>query len=87
MIDSVHINDSTIYGSSWTASELRPLFAEQNKIKGWLDIMTVLAEVQAEFDLIPEQAAAEIKAAYENLEIARRLGWQTQQTLVNNYNI
>ena len=31
--------------------------------------MTVLAEVQAEFGLIPEQAAAEIKIAYENLEI------------------
>jgi|APFre7841882724_1041349.scaffolds.fasta_scaffold440556_1 hypothetical protein len=31
--------------------------------------MTVLAEVQVEFGLIPEQAAAEIKIAYDNLEI------------------
>jgi adenylosuccinate lyase len=69
MIDSVHLYDSTIYGSSWAASELRFLFAEQNKIKGWLDVMTVLAEVQAEYGLIPEQAAAEIKTAYDNLEI------------------
>jgi adenylosuccinate lyase len=69
MIDSVHINDSTIYGSSWVSPELRPLFAEQNRVRGWLEVMTVLAEVQAEFGLIPEQAAAEIKIAYENLEI------------------
>ncbi len=69
MLDSVHLSDSTIYGSSWASPELRPLFAEQNKIKGWLEVMSVLAEVQAEFGLIPEQAAAEINTAYENLEI------------------
>ena len=69
MIDSVHLSDSTIYGSSWASPELRPLFAEQNRVKGWLEVMTVLAEVQAEFGLIPGQAAAEIKIAYKNLEI------------------
>jgi adenylosuccinate lyase len=31
--------------------------------------MTLLAAVQSEFGLIPAQAAAEIKIAYENLEI------------------
>jgi adenylosuccinate lyase len=69
MIDSVHINDSTIYGSSWADPELRPLFTEQNKIKGWLEVMTVLAEAQAEFGLIPAQAATEIRWAYENIDI------------------
>ncbi len=69
MIDSVHINDSTIYGPSWADPELRPLFAEQNTIKGWLEVMTVLAAVQAEFGLIPQQAAIEIKFAYQNLQI------------------
>jgi adenylosuccinate lyase len=69
MIDSVHINDSTIYGSSWADPELRPLFTEQNRIKGWLEVMAVLAEVQAEFGLIPKQAAIEIRSAYENIDI------------------
>ena len=69
MIDSVHLSDSTIYGSSWAPPELRPLFAEHNRVKGWLEVMTVLAEVQAEFGLIPEQAKAEIRIAYDNLEI------------------
>src|SRR5512139_3883950 len=31
--------------------------------------MTVLTEVQADFGLIPKQAAAEIKIAYKNLKI------------------
>lgn len=69
MLDSVHISDSIIYGSSWAADELRPLFTEQNRIKGWLEVMTVLAQVQAEFALIPEQAAIEIKVAYESVTI------------------
>jgi len=69
MIDSVHLSDSTIYGSSWASPGLRPLFAEQNRVKGWLEVMTLLAEVQAEFGLIPEQATAEIKIAYDNLVI------------------
>ena len=69
MIDSVHLSDSTIYGSSWASPELRRLFTEQNRVKGWLEVMTVLADVQAEFGLIPVLAAAEITIAYENLEI------------------
>jgi adenylosuccinate lyase len=69
VIDSIHLNDSTIYGPSWVGLELRPLFTEQNRVRGWLEVMSVLAEIQAEFGLIPEQAAAEIKIAYENLEI------------------
>ncbi|MGR9000288.1 MAG: class-II fumarase/aspartase family protein, partial [Gammaproteobacteria bacterium] len=64
-----HLSDSTVYGSSWASTELRPLFIEQNRVKGWLEVMMVLAEVQAEFALIPGQAAAEIKIAYNNLEI------------------
>ena len=69
MIDSVHLNDSTIYGPSWVGLELRPLFTEQNRVMGWLEVMSVLAEIQAEYGLIPEQAATEIKITYENLEI------------------
>jgi adenylosuccinate lyase len=69
MIDAVHINDSTIYGSSWADPELRPLFTEQNRVKGWLEVMAILAQVQSEFGLIPEQAVIEIKAAYGDMEI------------------
>lgn len=69
MMNSVHLSDSTIYGPSWADPELRCFFTEQYRIKGWLEVMAVLAEVQAEFGLIPEQAAAELKKAYDRLEI------------------
>jgi len=69
MIDSVHISDSTIYGSAWSTPPIRALFAEQNKIKGWLEIMSVLAAVQADYGLIPVEAAREIEAGHEHIEI------------------
>lgn len=67
MINSVHISDSSIYGSAWTTAELRSLFSEQAKLRGWLEVMMVLAETQAEVGLIPLQAALEIRAYYEQL--------------------
>jgi adenylosuccinate lyase len=69
MLDSVHISDSTIFGSSWADDVLRPLFAEQNRVRGWLEVMAILAQVQAEFALVPEQAAIEIKAACQGIVI------------------
>jgi adenylosuccinate lyase len=69
MINSVHISDFSIYGSSWTTPELRALFSEQARITGWLEVMTVLAETQAQFALIPQQAAIEIRDFYNTLEI------------------
>lgn len=69
MSDSVHISDSEIYGVSWATPELRRLFSEQNRIKGWLEVMTVLAGVQADFGLIPQQAALEIETFYNDVSI------------------
>ncbi|MGJ0486432.1 MAG: class-II fumarase/aspartase family protein [Methylomicrobium sp.] len=69
MSNSVHISDSEIYGVSWTTPELRGLFSEQNRVRGWLEVMTVLAGVQADFGLIPKQAALEIETFYNHLSI------------------
>jgi adenylosuccinate lyase len=69
MINSVHISDSSIYGSAWTTPELRALFSEQAKLRGWLEVMAVLAETQAADGLIPAQAALDIRACYEQLPI------------------
>lgn len=69
MIDSIHISDSTIYGISWSTPELRMLFAEQTRVRGWVEVMAALAETQAEFGLIPALAAAEIRACCHALQI------------------
>jgi adenylosuccinate lyase len=72
MIDPVHISDSAIYGSAWSTPELRALFSERHKIRGWLEILSLLAEIQAEYGLIPAEAAREI-AACRRIEVDEAL--------------
>ena len=64
-----HISDFTIYGSSWTTPETAELFSETGLVRGWLEVMTVLAEVQAEHGLIPVEAARGIRSTFENLVV------------------
>ena len=64
-----HISDFTIYGSSWTTPETQELFSESSQVRGWLEVMTVLAEIQAEHGLIPGEAARGIRSAFENLVV------------------
>ena len=64
-----HISDFTIYGPSWTTPETVELFSETSLVRGWMEVMTVLAEVQAEHELIPVEAARGIRSAFENLVV------------------
>jgi len=60
---SVHISDSSIYRSSWATPELRVLFDDAALTAGWIEIMVVLAETEAEFGLIPAAAARQLADA------------------------
>ena len=53
----VHFGDSLIYRNSWGTQELRELFDDVPRTRAWLEILAVLAETQAECDLIPGEAA------------------------------
>jgi adenylosuccinate lyase len=57
---SVHISDSAIYRNSWATPELRALFDDTALTAGWIEVMVVLAETEAEFDLIPAAAARQL---------------------------
>jgi adenylosuccinate lyase len=57
---SLHIADSALFRNSWATPELRALFEDSAQIAGWIEVMAVLAETQAEFGLIPAEAAAGI---------------------------
>ncbi len=57
------ILDSTVYGGLWASAGLAPLFEEQRRTRGWLEILAVLAEVQGEHGLIPGEAAVAVAAA------------------------
>jgi adenylosuccinate lyase len=59
---TVHPSDSLIYQGSWGTAELQALFDDVSRTRSWLEILATLAETQAEFGLIPAEAARE--AAY-----------------------
>jgi adenylosuccinate lyase len=60
---AVHISDSAIFRNSWGTPELRALFDDAAVTLGWIEVMAVLAETQAEFGLIPSAAAGQLAAA------------------------
>lgn len=65
----VHISDSAIYRNSWATPELRVLFDDAALVAGWIDVMVVLAQTQAEFGLIPATAAQQLADACGSLRI------------------
>lgn len=67
MSDTIHISDSIVFGQSWRTPELFQLFCEQSRVKGWIEVMVILAESQAEQGLIPNKAAQDIRMVYENI--------------------
>ncbi len=61
--------DSAVFGGLWSHAEIKALFNEAARTKTWLHIIGVLAEVQAEFELIPAPAALAIAASCRTLEV------------------
>lgn len=58
---SIHIADWQVYGGAWSTPELQAIFSEEAFFKGVLDILSILAESQAELYLIPAEVVPEIK--------------------------
>ncbi len=61
--------DSVVFGSLWSQRSIKALFDEVPRTQGWLAIVAVLAEVQAEFELIPAQAARAIAGCCRTLVV------------------
>ncbi|PZN71161.1 MAG: adenylosuccinate lyase family protein [Candidatus Methylumidiphilus alinenensis] len=59
----VHISDSAIFGNSWATPELRVLFDDAALVAGWIEVMALLAQTQAEFGLIPAESARQLAQA------------------------
>jgi adenylosuccinate lyase len=57
---SVHPIDSHIFGPGWGREELRGLFDDEGRTRGWCEVLAVLAEEEAALQIIPAEAAAEI---------------------------
>jgi len=54
------IVDSVVYGGLWASPTVAAIFDEPRRMAGWLEVLAVLAETCAEFELIPRRAGAEI---------------------------
>ena len=61
--------DSIVFGSLWSAGEVKALFEEVPRTQAWLEIIAVLAEVEAEFECVPADAAREIASACRTLAV------------------
>jgi len=61
--------DSVVFGSLWSQRSIKALFDEVARTQGWLAIVAVLAEVEAEFELIPAQAARAIAGCCRKLVV------------------
>jgi adenylosuccinate lyase len=60
---------SAVYGGAWATPNMRALFADRPRTKRWLELLALLAEVQADYEVIPKDAAQDIKATCRSIEI------------------
>lgn len=61
--------NSAIYGGAWSSEAMREIFDDKPRTRDWLKILSTLAEVQAEFGLIPKDAAKKLAAFCRELDI------------------
>ncbi|MGJ0505562.1 MAG: class-II fumarase/aspartase family protein [Methylocystis sp.] len=60
---------SSIYGGAWATPQMRALFDDVPRTRRWIEILVLLAEIQAEHGLIPEAAARDIGRACASLTV------------------
>ncbi|HXW72144.1 MAG TPA: adenylosuccinate lyase family protein [Methylocella sp.] len=60
---------SAVYGGAWATPNMRALFADRPRTKRWLELLALLAEIQADHGVIPKEAAQDIKATCRSIEI------------------
>jgi adenylosuccinate lyase len=65
----VHLIDSLIYQNSWSTAELRAIFDDLPRTRAWLNILAALAETQAEFGLIPADAARDVAETCREVDL------------------
>lgn len=64
--------DSSLYHDSYGTAEMREIFDDRTIMQNWFDIESALAQTQAKYSIIPQEAADEItrKGRAENMDVA-----------------
>lgn len=67
----ISVFDMRLLADSWSTSEMRAIFSEENRIQKWLDVEAALANAQASLGIIPTDAAQEIndKAKFKHMDM------------------
>jgi adenylosuccinate lyase len=60
---------SAIYGGAWATPQMRALFADVPRTRSWLELLATLAETQAEYNVIPLEAAQDVRATTQSIEV------------------
>ena len=60
---------SAIYGGAWATAEMRALFADVPRTQRWLELLALLAEVQADHGIIPADAARDIQSTCRSIKV------------------
>ncbi len=60
---------SRIYSGAWATAEMQALFDDAPRTRKWIELLVVLAELQAEYGLIPQEAAQDIRATCAALDV------------------
>ncbi|MBS1212040.1 MAG: fumarate lyase [Proteobacteria bacterium] len=60
---ALHISDHSIFRNAWSTPDMAALFNDAAQISGWIEVIAVLAETQAEFGLIPDAEASRLALA------------------------
>lgn len=83
---SVHPIDSRIFGLAWGRDELRAIFEDEGRTRGWCEVLAVLAEEEGVLGIIPANAAAEIAGVLRDglpdLDEVRRGAAETGHSLL-----
>ena len=59
---AVHMMETKLFASDFDAPEIKAIFDEKGVIESWLYFEAILAEIQGELGIIPQEVAKEIKA-------------------------
>lgn len=60
---------SKIYSVAWATEQMQALFDDAPRTRHWIELLVVLAELQAEHGLIPQEAAQDIKTSCASLDV------------------
>ena len=88
-----HMTESKLFRDQFSTNEMRTIFSDENMVQQWINVEVNLALVEAELDIIPKEAAEEIKNKgkvelfnFENMKNGIDHTWHPIVPFIREYN-